>query len=109
MGDCIFCKIAAKEIPSTKIYEDESIYAFNDLNPKAPVHVLIIPKIHVENIAQLAHVDPAITAHIIRVSQDIANKKANGDYRLIFNTGSDAGQTVFHAHAHVLAGEKLPE
>lgn len=109
MSDCIFCKIITGEIPSTKVYEDESVYAFNDLNPKAPVHVLIIPKLHVENVAQLAQADPLTMAHIVEVAQEIATEKANGDYRLIFNTGADAGQTVFHAHAHVLAGEKLPE
>ena len=109
MGDCIFCSIVKGDIPSTKVYEDDTVYAFNDLNPKAPVHVLVIPKKHVKNVAELAQEDPQTLAHIVEVAKKIADEKANGDYRLIFNTGKDAGQTVFHAHAHVLTGTQLPE
>ena len=108
-GDCLFCKIIAGEIPSTKVYEDDSTYAFKDINPKAKVHVLIVPKKHHANVAQLAASDPAELAHIVEVAQKIADDAFHGAYRLVFNTGLDAGQTVFHVHAHVLTGEKLDE
>ncbi|KFI50547.1 histidine triad nucleotide-binding protein [Bifidobacterium biavatii] len=107
--DCLFCKIIAGEIPSTKVYEDETTYAFKDINPKAKVHVLIVPRKHYANVAELAKADPAELAHIAEVAQSIADKEFHGAYRLIFNTGLDAGQTVFHVHAHVLTGEKLDE
>lgn len=105
--DCLFCKIIDGEIPSKKVYEDESVYAFNDIAPQAAVHVLIIPKSHVENVAALARKDSNTLSHIAEVAQSIADEKYHGNYRLVFNTGEDAGQTVFHAHAHVLTGEKL--
>ena len=108
-NDCLFCKIIAGVIPSTKVYEDDTTYAFKDINPKAKVHVLVIPKAHVANVAELAASDPAELAHIVGVAQSIADKEFHGSYRLIFNTGEDAGQTVFHAHAHVLTGEVLDE
>ena len=93
--DCLFCKIIDGRIPSEKVYEDDTTYAFKDINPKAKVHVLIVPKDHYANVAELA--------------QGIADKEFSGAYRLVFNTGLDAGQTVFHVHAHVLTGEKLDE
>lgn len=107
--DCLFCKIVAGQIPSTKVYEDDTTYAFKDINPKAKVHVLIVPKNHVANVGELAQTDPAQLAHIVEVAQSIADKEFHGEYRLVFNTGRDAGQTVFHAHAHVLTGEVLDE
>ena len=107
--DCLFCAIIAGTIPSTKVYEDESTYAFKDINPKAKVHVLIVPKHHVANVAELAASDPAELAHIVEVAQRIARDAFHGEYRLVFNTGRDAGQTVFHAHAHVLTCEVLDE
>ncbi len=107
--DCIFCKIIAGEIPSSRVYEDDTIVAFNDINPQAKVHVLIVPRNHYKNVAELASEAPETLAHIARVAQHIADDKFNGDYRLVFNTGIDAGQTVFHVHAHVLTGEKLTE
>lgn len=107
--DCIFCKIIAGEIPSSRVYEDDTIVAFNDINPQAKVHVLIVPRNHYKNVAELASEAPETLAHIARVAQQIADDKFNGDYRLVFNTGIDAGQTVFHVHAHVLTGEKLTE
>ena len=96
--DCLFCKIIAGQIPSSKVYEDETTYAFNDINPKAKVHVLVVPKKHYANVA-----------HIVSIAQNIADKEFHGAYRLVFNTGLDAGQTVFHVHAHVMTGEKLDE
>ncbi|MBW3093993.1 histidine triad nucleotide-binding protein [Bifidobacterium sp. 64T4] len=107
--DCLFCKIVAGQIPSTKVYEDDTTYAFKDINPQAKVHVLIVPKHHVANVGELAQADPAQLAHIVEVAQGIADKEFHGEYRLVFNTGRDAGQTVFHAHAHVLTGEVLDE
>ena len=107
--DCLFCKIVAGQIPSTKVYEDDTTYAFNDINPKTKVHVLVVPKQHAANVTQLAANDPAELAHIVEVAQHIADETFHGDYRLVFNTGRDAGQTVFHVHAHVMTGEVLDE
>ncbi|EDN83004.1 histidine triad domain protein [Bifidobacterium adolescentis L2-32] len=107
--DCLFCKIIAGEIPSEKVYEDDATYAFKDINPKAKVHVLIVPRKHYANVAELAKEDPAQLAHMAEVAQKIADQEFHGAFRLIFNTGIDAGQTVFHVHAHVLTGEKLDE
>ena len=107
--DCLFCKIIAGQIPSTKVYEDDTTYAFKDINPKAKIHVLIVPKRHVANVSELAQSDTAQLEHIVEVAQSIADKEFHGEYRLVFNTGRDAGQTVFHAHAHVLTGEVLDE
>ena len=84
-------------------------YAFNDINPKAKVHVLVVPKKHYANVAELAAGDPTELAHIVSIAQNIADKEFHGAYRLVFNTGLDAGQTVFHVHAHVMTGEKLDE
>ena len=107
--DCLFCKIIDGRIPSEKVYEDDTTYAFKDINPKAKVHVLIVPKDHYANVAELAAADPAELAHIVGLAQGIADKEFSGAYRLVFNTGLDAGQTVFHVYAHVLTGEKLDE
>lgn len=107
--DCLFCKIIAGQIPSTKVYEDDTTYAFKDINPKAKIHVLIVPKRHVANVGELAQSDPVQLEHIVEVAQSIADKEFHGEYRLVFNTGRDAGQTVFHVHAHVLTGEVLDE
>ncbi|MCI1833096.1 MAG: histidine triad nucleotide-binding protein [Bifidobacterium sp.] len=107
--DCLFCKIVRGEIPSTKVYEDDTTYAFRDIHPKARVHVLIVPRRHYANAAELASKDPQELAHIVQVAQHIADDAFHGSYRLIFNTGLDAGQSVFHVHAHVLTGETLDE
>ena len=107
--DCLFCKIITGEIPSEKVYEDDTTYAFKDINPKAKVHVLVVPRKHYANVAELAAADPQQLAHMAQVAQNIADKEFHGAFRLIFNTGIDAGQTVFHVHAHVLTGEKLDE
>ncbi|MFT8650010.1 MAG: histidine triad nucleotide-binding protein [Bifidobacterium psychraerophilum] len=107
--DCLFCSIIKGDIPSTTVYEDESTYAFEDIHPKAKVHVLVVPKRHYASVDELASEDPAELAHIVGVAQGIAKERYNGAYRLVFNTGLDAGQTVFHVHAHVLTGEVLDE
>ena len=108
-NDCLFCKIVAGDIPSTKAYEDDLVYAFHDINPQAKVHVLVVPKTHYADAAELASADPALLAHVVETAQRIADDAYHGAYRLVFNTGEDAGQTVFHVHAHVMTGEKLDE
>ena len=108
-ADCLFCKIIDCEVPSEKVFEDAQVYAFKDINPKAKVHVLVVPRDHYRNVDALAQADPALLAHMVEVAQCIADDAYNGSYRLIFNTGEDAGQTVFHVHAHVLTGEPMEE
>ena len=105
---CIFCMIVAGEIPSERVHEDEQVIAFEDLHPQAPVHVLVVPREHRRDVTELAE-DPALLAHTASVAAKVAAERADGDFRLVFNTGSGAGQTVFHVHAHVLAGGKLAE
>ncbi len=107
MSDCIFCKIAAKEIPSTRVYEDDMVVAFHDLEPQAPVHVLVIPKKHVESLVALRQEDRELAAHIlIDVIPKIANDLgiAEEGFRTVVNTGDNGGQTVKHLHFHVLGG-----
>lgn len=107
--DCLFCKIVAGEIPSTKIYEDELTYAFEDLNPMMPVHVLVVPKNHYDNIADnISDVDMAALMHAAAKVAEIKGIKDSG-FRLITNAGDDACQTVHHVHVHVLGGNKMNE
>ena len=108
-GDCLFCRIIDGEVPSERVYEDETTYAFKDIHPKAKVHVLIVPRHHYANVTELAKADPAELAHIVEVAQSIADDTFHGVFRLVFNTGRDAGQSVFHVHAHLLTGEVLSE
>ncbi|KFI65932.1 histidine triad nucleotide-binding protein [Bifidobacterium cuniculi] len=107
--ECLFCKIVDCEVPSEKVYEDATTYAFKDINPKAKVHVLVVPREHYRNVDELAKADAQLLAHMVEVAQTIADREYDGAYRLIFNTGEEAGQTVFHVHAHVLTGEPLDE
>lgn len=103
--DCIFCKIAAGEIPSTKVYEDESVVAFNDLDPQAPVHVLIIPKEHITSAAEINEENSSVVAHIFEVAAKIAKEKGLDDgYRIVNNCGESAGQSVKHLHFHLMGG-----
>lgn len=106
-ADCLFCKIVAGEVPATVVLETEHALAFRDINPQAPVHVLAIPKSHHRDAAELAAEEPATMAEVVRVAGEVAGLERAGAYRLVFNTGAAAGQTVFHAHAHVLAGRGL--
>ncbi|OII26883.1 histidine triad nucleotide-binding protein [Curtobacterium sp. MCBA15_013] len=102
----IFSRIIAREIPATVVAEDDRVIAIEDIAPKAPVHVLVIPKTEqYRNVTELAAGDPDLLAHLVATAQCIADERAGGQYRLVFNTGEAAGQTVFHVHAHVLAGE----
>ncbi len=101
----IFSRIVSREIPADIVYENDAIIAFRDIAPKAPVHILVAPKTEeYTNVTELAAGDPQLLAQIVGLAQAIADDHADGDYRLIFNTGEAAGQTVFHVHAHVLAG-----
>ena len=111
MADCIFCKIIAGEIPSKKVYEDEQIYAFEDINPQTPVHVLIVPKAHIASANELNEDNAAVVAHIFAAAGKIAHRLgvAESGYRIINNCGDDAGQTVHHLHFHLLGGRSLGE
>ena len=104
--DCPFCKIAAGELPATKVYEDDETLAFADLNPQAPTHVLVIPKRHVADVGELAK-DPETTAALLRGISATAEASGLSEFRVVFNTGAQAGQTVFHVHAHVLGGRRM--
>ena len=108
MKDCLFCKIVKGEVPSTKVYEDEEILAFKDINPAAPIHILVIPKKHITSLAHLEKEDEALVGKIYGVMNQIAEKqgfKENG-YRVIVNCGKDGGQEVMHLHFHLLAGKQ---
>ncbi|WAC65712.1 histidine triad nucleotide-binding protein [Agrococcus sp. SL85] len=101
----VFERIVAREIPAEIVLETDTIIAFVDIAPKAPMHVLVVPKTaRYRDVVELAAGDPALLAEMVQAAQAIARERAEGDFRLVFNTGEQAGQTVFHAHAHVLAG-----
>ncbi|MDQ8701024.1 histidine triad nucleotide-binding protein [Streptomyces sp. LHD-70] len=106
-ADCLFCKIIAGEVPATVVRETDTTYAFRDINPQAPTHVLVIPKVHYPDAATLAAAEPQITADLLREAGEVAAEEKLESYRLVFNTGSGAGQTVFHAHAHLLGGRGM--
>lgn len=103
MSDCIFCKIVAGEIPSNKVAENEHALAFHDINPEQPVHILVVPKKHYSDIADLALSDRENAAELMNFAAKVASENTNGHFRLQFNTGEQAGQTVFHVHAHILS------
>ncbi|AYN41430.1 histidine triad nucleotide-binding protein [Streptomyces dangxiongensis] len=105
--DCLFCKIVAGGIPATIVRETETTLAFRDINPQAPTHVLVIPKAHYENAAALAAGAPQIAADVLAETRAVAEGEGLESYRTVFNTGAGAGQTVWHAHAHVLGGRGL--
>lgn len=110
MADCIFCKIAGKEIPSTLVYEDETVVAFKDLEPQAPVHVLVIPKKHIESILALTDADKALVGHILAdVIPQLARELgvAEKGFRVVANTGEKGGQSVKHLHFHLLGGRSM--
>ncbi len=108
--DCLFCKIVAGEIPSEKVYESETILAFKDINPQAPVHILIIPKMHIESLSAVTEDTVGVTAEIMLVARQLAQEfHLDSGYRVITNIGDDGGQTVHHLHFHLLGGKKLTE
>ena len=106
--NCLFCKIIAGDIPSNKVYEDETVYAFRDIAPQAPTHILVVPKAHMSGCNDVTLENSAVVAHIFEVIPQIAKAEGleNG-YRVVSNCGEDAGQTVPHLHFHILGGKKL--
>ena len=108
MSDCLFCRILAGEIPSARVYEDENVYAFRDINPQAPTHILVIPKEHIASVAELSDDNRDIAARCLVAAGKIAAREGlAGGYRIVSNCGDDAGQTVKHLHFHILGGKRL--
>lgn len=106
--DCLFCKIIAGAIPSKKVYEDDLTYAFADIDPKAPVHLLIVPKKHISSLAETDAADTPLLGHLHAVAKKLgAEKNLSAGYRIVINTGPDGGQTVSHLHLHLLAGRQM--
>lgn len=108
-NDCLFCKIAAGDIPSTQVYSDEHIVAFRDISPAAPAHILLIPRKHIQSVAALENEDAALMGHIMLSARKIAEQEgfASSGFRCVLNTGENGGQTVGHIHMHLLAGRRL--
>jgi len=109
VSDCIFCRIAEKKIPSKIVHEDDRAVAFEDVNPQAPVHVLVVPKRHVQSVAELEAADATLLGQLMLTGAAIAKQKgiAESGYRLVLNTGKNGGQTVFHLHLHLLGGRPM--
>ena len=109
MADCLFCKMAGKEIPATFVYEDEHMFVLDDINPQAPMHALVIPKRHIATLNELAATDDALLGAMARRAAAIAAARGYADrgYRTVFNTNADSGQAVYHIHLHVLGGRRL--
>lgn len=109
MPDCLFCKIVTGEIPADRVLESERAIAFRDTNPQAPVHVLVIPRVHLPDLAAVAAADEGLLDELASLAHQVAVQEgvAEGGYRVVFNTGPDAGQTVAHAHGHVLGGRLM--
>ncbi len=109
MEDCLFCKIVNGDIPSTKVYEDDEILAFNDIEPVAPIHILVVPKKHITSLAHMEDGDEVLVGKIYKVINKIAEEKGfkQDGYRVVVNCGENGGQEVMHLHFHVLAGKKL--
>ena len=106
--ECLFCKIVAGEIPSTKVYEDDRVLAFRDINPMAPTHILIIPKAHIAGVDEITSENSGIVSYIFEMIPKIAKDEGlSGGYRVVSNIGEDGGQTVRHLHFHILGGKKL--
>jgi len=107
--DCLFCKLIAGEIPANVVYQDDQVFAFRDINPQAPTHILIIPKRHIPGVLSIAEVDAGVIEHIFQVAAELAKQEgiADSGFRLVANSGPDAGQTVFHLHFHLLGGRTL--
>jgi histidine triad (HIT) family protein len=109
VSDCLFCKIVRREIPGSIVFEDERVLAFNDINPQAPTHVLVIPKRHIATLNDLTSVDDSLVGELVRRAAIIARERelSAGGFRTVFNTNRDAGQTVFHIHLHLIGGRPL--
>ncbi len=109
MNDCLFCKIIAGEIPSEKVYEDDQVTAFRDINPVAPTHILIIPNKHIASINELTSDDETLVGHLFTTARDLAKQEgiSESGYRLIINVGPDGGQVIYHLHLHLIGGQKM--
>ena len=109
MPDCLFCKIANHDIPASIVYEDDAVVAFNDINPQAPTHILVVPREHIASLNDLSPKHDQIVGEVVRRAAAIAaeRKIAVGGFRTVFNTNKDAGQTVFHIHLHLIGGRSL--
>jgi len=109
--DCIFCQIAAGKIPSDIVYQDEEVIVFPDINPKAPTHLLIIPKKHIPSLANLTEAESPLIGHMVNIANRLAKEKGMSErgYRLVVNCGGEAGQIVDHLHLHLLGGRRLPD
>ena len=109
MTECLFCKIIAGDIPATLVYQDDRLIAFNDINPQAPTHVLIVPRRHIATLNELTAEDDQIVGELVRRAAAIAKERglSTGGFRAVFNTNRDAGQTVFHIHLHLLGGRAM--
>ena len=107
MSDCLFCKIIAGEIPSSKVYEDDVCFAFNDIAPQAPTHFLVIPKENIRSVSQIRAENSAVVAHIFEVIAKLAKEQGMESYRVVSNIGDQAGQSVHHLHFHVLSGRDM--
>ena len=107
MSDCLFCKIAAGEIPSSKLYEDPVCMAFHDIDPQAPPHFLVIPKAHIASVSEITEENNAVAAHIFAVISKLAQELGLESYRVVSNVGEQAGQSVHHLHFHVLSGRDM--
>ncbi len=109
MSDCLFCKIAAGDIPADKVYEDDKVIAFKDINPKADVHLLVIPREHIASLNELTPAHDALLAHMMRVIPQLAKTQGLDEgFRTIINTGEGGGQIIFHLHMHLMGGNNLP-
>ena len=106
-GNCLFCRIVAGEVPATVVRESAGTVTFRDINPQAPTHVLVIPRGHHETVGALADADPALLAEVVREAAAVAGAAGLAGHRLVFNSGAEAGQSVFHVHGHVLGGRPL--
>ena len=108
-ADCLFCKIIAGDIPSNKVYEDEDIFAFRDINPVAPQHILLIPKKHISAVSEADRYDAALLGHMMLQASRLAEQTgmSRDGFRLVVNTGNNGGQTVFHLHLHLLGGRQM--
>ena len=107
MSDCLFCKIAAGEIPSTCVYEDDQVFAFKDIDPQAPVHFLVIPKAHIASCGEITPENSAVVAHVFEVISKVTREMGITDFRVVSNCGEQAGQSVRHLHFHVLSGRDM--
>jgi histidine triad (HIT) family protein len=104
MTDCLFCKIAAGEIPGDIVYQDDTVVAFNDINPQAPTHFLVVPRTHIPKIADMAAGQSELVGRLFHTAAEICRQKNISDYRMVINNGEAVGQSVFHVHLHVLSG-----